>query len=53
MLEIIRAGGWLMAPIIICSILSLTIIAGVSGDSLLRGALSALLGLLPRRLTPR
>ena len=27
MLEIIRAGGWLMAPIIICSILSLTIIA--------------------------
>ena len=27
MLEIIRAGGWLMAPIIVCSILSLTIIA--------------------------
>lgn len=27
MLEIISAGGWLMAPIIICSILSLTIIA--------------------------
>ena len=27
MLEIIRAGGWLMAPIILCSILSLTIIA--------------------------
>jgi len=26
-LEIIRAGGWLMAPIILCSILSLTIIA--------------------------
>ena len=27
MLEIILAGGWLMAPIIICSILALTIIA--------------------------
>ena len=27
MLEIIKAGGWLMAPIILCSILSLTIIA--------------------------
>ena len=27
MLEIIRAGGWLMAPIILCSILALTIIA--------------------------
>ena len=27
MLEIIIAGGWLMAPIILCSILSLTIIA--------------------------
>ena len=27
MLEIISAGGWLMAPIILCSILSLTIIA--------------------------
>ncbi|MEE4219290.1 MAG: MotA/TolQ/ExbB proton channel family protein [Xanthomonadales bacterium] len=27
MLEILRAGGWLMAPIILCSILSLTIIA--------------------------
>ena len=27
MLEIIGAGGWLMAPIILCSILSLTIIA--------------------------
>lgn len=27
MLEIIGAGGWLMAPIIVCSILSLTIIA--------------------------
>jgi biopolymer transport protein ExbB len=26
-LEIIKAGGWLMAPIILCSILSLTIIA--------------------------
>jgi len=26
-LEILRAGGWLMAPIILCSILSLTIIA--------------------------
>jgi biopolymer transport protein ExbB len=26
-LEIIRAGGWLMAPIILCSILALTIIA--------------------------
>jgi biopolymer transport protein ExbB len=26
-LEILRAGGWLMAPIIVCSILSLTIIA--------------------------
>lgn len=27
MLEILRAGGWLMAPIVLCSILSLTIIA--------------------------
>lgn len=27
MLEIILAGGWLMAPIILCSVLSLTIIA--------------------------
>lgn len=27
MLEILKAGGWLMAPIILCSILSLTIIA--------------------------
>ncbi len=27
MLEIIKAGGWLMAPIILCSILALTIIA--------------------------
>lgn len=27
MLEIILAGGWLMAPLILCSILSLTIIA--------------------------
>ncbi len=27
MLEIILAGGWLMAPIILCSILTLTIIA--------------------------
>ena len=27
MLEIVLAGGWLMAPIILCSILSLTIIA--------------------------
>lgn len=27
MFEIIRAGGWLMAPIILCSILALTIIA--------------------------
>ncbi|MBT8039056.1 MAG: MotA/TolQ/ExbB proton channel family protein [Gammaproteobacteria bacterium] len=26
MLEIIKAGGWLMAPIILCSIISLTII---------------------------
>ena len=26
MLEIILAGGWLMAPLILCSILSLTII---------------------------
>ena len=27
MLEIILAGGWLMAPIILCSILAMTIIA--------------------------
>ena len=27
MLEIVLAGGWLMAPLILCSILSLTIIA--------------------------
>ena len=27
MLEIVYAGGWLMAPIILCSVLSLTIIA--------------------------
>ena len=27
MLEILKAGGWLMAPIILCSILSMTIIA--------------------------
>ena len=26
MLEIILAGGWLMAPIVICSVLSVTII---------------------------
>ena len=46
MLDIILAGGWLMAPIILCSILTLTIVGAVVGiPMILFGILMVLRGL--------